>query len=173
MFERILTAVDDSPSSAVTLSFVAALAHERGASVHVLNVNEILSGQRGHALLTDTEAARLVEAAVRELRAGGIEASGSVVCANSFRLPRAIADVATDRKADVIVLGSRRRPRPFGRLSGRGLRERVIAVSPLPVMVAPAPLESGPARGAKSVRPWAEERRPQTDAARGESPARG
>ena len=40
---------------------------------------------------------------------------------------------------DVIVLGSRRRVR-WGRLRGKGLRERITGLTTLPVMTAPPPL---------------------------------
>jgi hypothetical protein len=40
---------------------------------------------------------------------------------------------------DAIVLGTRRL-RGLDRLSGRGVRERVLRLSPLPVIAAPTPL---------------------------------
>ncbi len=141
MFERVLVAIDDSQSSPVALSYVAALAGEHGSSVHVLSVNEILIGGRGLAAMTDSESARLVEVAVRELRGGGIDASGSVVRANGFYLAQAIVEAAEDRQADAIVVGSRRRRR-LGRVFGRSVRDRVISLTALPVLVAPAPLEA-------------------------------
>lgn len=139
MFERMLVAIDDTPSSPVTVSFVTALARERTASVHLVYVNQILAPGRGRARSTDAEAARLVERAALELRAAGIAVTGSVVRANPFYLTQAIAETALRRQSDVIVLGSRRR-RFVGRLCGHAVRERIISASHLPVLVAPAPL---------------------------------
>src|SRR5271165_6197559 len=104
-FERILVAIDDSPSAPVTLSFVAALGRQHASSVHVLTVNELLAGGRGRGDMTDTEAGRLVEGAVRELRAGGIAASGAVIRTSAFYLARAIVERAEDHQAGAIVLG--------------------------------------------------------------------
>ena len=140
MFERVLVTVDDSDATPVALSYVAALAHEHGSAVHVLNVNEILVGGRGYAQLTDNESARLVESAVRELRDVGIPASGSVVRTNAFYSARAIVDTAVDRGADAIVL-SATRSRGLRKLLGGSVRDRVLELTSLPVVVAPPPLD--------------------------------
>jgi len=140
MFERILVAIDDSSSAPVTLSFVAALAHGHASAVHVVNVNQLLAGGRGWAESTDTEAARLVEGAVRELQGSGITASGAVVRTSASYLARTIVERAEDFQASAIVLGSRRR-RGIGRIFGRSVREHVTSLTTLPVVVAPAPLE--------------------------------
>ena len=150
MFERILVAIDDSSSAPVTVSFVAAFAHRHASAVHVVTVNQLLAGGRGWAESTDTEAARLVEGAVRELHGDGIVASGAVVRTSAFYLARAIVEGAEDYQASVIVLGSRRR-RGFGRVFGRSVREHVVSLTTLPVLVAPAPLEgSGHRQGHES-----------------------
>jgi len=140
MFERILVAIDDSSSAPVTLSFVAALAQGHASAVHVVHVNQLLAGGRGWSESTDTEAARLVEGAVRELQRGGITALGAVVRTSAFYLARTIVERAEDYQASAIVLGSRRR-RGLGRVFGRSVREHVTRLTTLPVLVAPAPLE--------------------------------
>ena len=139
MVQRFLVAVDDTESSPVTLSFAAAVARAEQASVHVVYVNTLIPGARGHAQSTDTEAARLVESAVRDLHDAGVAATGSVIVANALRLPQAIVGAAEDVGAGAILVGSRRR-RSLRRLLGRGTRERIISLTGLPVLVAPAPL---------------------------------
>jgi hypothetical protein len=71
-----------------------------------------------------------------------VEASGECSLANCFTLAPRIADAAALTGADVIVMGSHRHRR-FVRLFGRGIRERVTRITPLPVLTAPAPLKLG------------------------------
>lgn len=144
MFARLLVAIDESPSTQVVLDFATALARRGAGAVHVLHVNPLLVGGRGHAELTETEAARLVEAAVRQLREElldcDVKVTGSLARATCFQLPQVIAEAAEVRQSEAIVVGSRRR-RGLRRLLGHGLRERITGLSPLPVLVAPAPLQ--------------------------------
>ena len=144
MFARLLVAIDESPSTQVVLDFATALARRGATAIHVLHVNPLLVGGRGHAELTETEAARLVEAAVRQLRQQlrdcDVKVTGSLARATCFQLHQVIAETAEARHSDAIVVGSRRR-RGVRRIFGHGLRERVTGLSPLPVLVAPAPLE--------------------------------
>jgi nucleotide-binding universal stress UspA family protein len=53
-----------------------------------------------------------------------------------------IVTESADWHCDAIVLGSRRL-RGIERLSGRGVRERVVRLSPLPVITAPTPVVNG------------------------------
>ena len=140
MFHQLLVAIDDSPSTPVTLSFATALAQRDGASVHVLHANRMLFGGRGITEIADTDAALLVEGAVTQLVGQGVSATGSVTRAMSFTIGRVVAVAAHSRRCDAIVIGSRRRSRaahPFG----RGTRERIIRSATLPVLTAPAPLQ--------------------------------
>jgi nucleotide-binding universal stress UspA family protein len=142
MFKRFLLAIDETAAGEVGVSFATALAREHGASVHVLHANEFLFGGRGVTVETHDEAAGLIDAAVDQLRAAGVEASGECVLANCFTLAPRIADAAVRAAADAILLGSQRHRR-FTRLFGRGIRERVIRITPLPVLTAPSPLKLG------------------------------
>jgi nucleotide-binding universal stress UspA family protein len=140
MFERLLVAIDDTAAGEVGISFATALAHRYGASVHVFHVNELLIGGRGVTLETDRDASRLVDRAVQQLQDSGVEATGEYVVANCFTLAPHIAEAASRSGADAILLGSQRRRR-LPRLFGRGVRERVTGVTPLPVLTAPSPLK--------------------------------
>lgn len=140
MFQRLLVAIDDSPSTPVALSYTIALAWTAGASVHVLHANLFQVGGRGFTELTESEATELVDAAVAQLRDQGIEATGSVARATCFSIGQVVADAALVRQCDVIVLGSRRRTRA-PRLFGRGTHEQITRGSTLPVLTAPAPLD--------------------------------
>jgi nucleotide-binding universal stress UspA family protein len=142
MFTRILLAVDGSGSGDNAVSFTTALAHRFDAEVRVVHVNELLVGGRGFACETELEAMDIVDTAVADLRRSGVVADGVHYLANCFTLDDRIAESASEWGADVIVFGSRRR-RWLPRLAGRGLRERVTALTGLPTLVAPAPLRLG------------------------------
>lgn len=140
MFQRILVAIDDSPSSPVALSYTCSLARTAGASVHILHVNRFQVGGRGFTELTETEATELVDDAVGQLRDQQIDAKGSVVRSTCFSIGQVIAEAAQAHQSDVIVLGSRRHAR-VPRLFGRGAHEQITRYSTLPVLTAPAPLD--------------------------------
>jgi nucleotide-binding universal stress UspA family protein len=139
MFQRLLLGMDDAPSGQVGLSFASALARQYSASVHVLHINVMLVGGRGFTSRTPEEARRFVAAAVDELRANEVEATGDVAVATCFGIADRIVQVAEQWSADTIVLGSQRR-RWMPRLRGNAIREGVISLSTLPVLTAPAPL---------------------------------
>ena len=142
MFTRILLALDGTESSDVAVSFATALARQLDSSVRVVHVNELLVGGRGFAAETELEAMNIVDTAVARFRGAGVDADGVHFLANCFTIDDRIAESALEWGADVIVFGSKRR-HWLPRLSGRGLRERVTALSGLPTLVAPAPLRVG------------------------------
>ncbi len=76
----------------------------------------------------------------RRSAACGIDADGVHYLANCFTVGDRIAEAAQDWGADAIFFGSNRRRR-WSRLRGAGLRERVTALTGLPVLTAPAPLK--------------------------------
>jgi nucleotide-binding universal stress UspA family protein len=137
MFTRILLAVDSSDAGPVAVSYASALASSGAATVRAVHVNEFLVGGRGFTAETEREAMQVVDEAVAALRSAGVEADGVHYLANCFTVPNRIVDAAHEWGADVIVLGSTRRR--FRRLVGKGLRERVTAMTSLPIVTAPAP----------------------------------
>jgi nucleotide-binding universal stress UspA family protein len=139
MFTRILMAIDGSESGEVAVSFVTPLARESKAKVHVVYVNEVLVGGRGMTVSTHQEARNIVDSAVAALWMAGVDADGEVRRGNCFSVDDRIVDSARVFGADVIVLGSNRR-RWLRRFSGKGMRERVTALTDLPTLTAPAPL---------------------------------
>ena len=137
MFQRLLLAIDDSDTGPVAVSFAIAMASPRTA-VQVVHVNQYQVGGRGLTVETRDEACRPVHAAVAELIAAGVAATGCVWTATCFGVADRIVAEADRWKADAIVLGSRRRGR---RLFGQGVRARGIRLSQLPVLTSPAPLK--------------------------------
>jgi nucleotide-binding universal stress UspA family protein len=140
MFHRVLLAVDGSESGDVAVDFASAMARDLGASVRVVHVNERIVGGRGVAYESESEAMEIVERAVAALRRAGVRSDGVHYLANCFTVGERIADEAANWGADAIVFGSKRRRR-WSRLRGAGLRERVTALTGLPVLTAPAPLK--------------------------------
>ena len=111
------------------------------ASVRVLHIRELSRMARILPLETPAEADELVREAVISL---GWLASpwrvGPLVLQDEVALR--IAREAARWDCQAIVLGSRRL-RGMARLSGHGVRERVLRLSALPVLVAPAVESNG------------------------------
>lgn len=139
MFRRILLAVESGDAGLVATSLTVALARSSGGSVHVVHVNEYVTGGRGATVESQAEAVGVVAAAMAEIEEAGIPASGATYRTATFDVAAAIADLAAQFQADVIVLGSRRRR--FGSVLRRSMRNRVARRTQLPVLLAPPPLK--------------------------------
>src|SRR5437762_1209966 len=106
-YRRVLIPIQDAAQAEHAME----LARRAGASealVLHLNLRESYGGRR-FALETDSEASRVVEATVLELRMAGIAATGQVRPALVDRAAGEIIAEATDWGADLIVLGFPRR----------------------------------------------------------------
>lgn len=139
MFRRVLLALDSGDAGPVATSFTVALARACDAAVQVVHVNEYLAGGRGATCESNAEAVQVVAAAVAEMQEAGVPAAGATYRTATFDVAAAICDLAVQCRADVIVLGSRRRR--FGALPRRSMRDRVTRRTQLPVLLAPAPLK--------------------------------
>jgi nucleotide-binding universal stress UspA family protein len=133
---RLLLAIDQFDSGQVALVFAAELATAAGAEVTVLHVRERAVHPRVPALESPADAQALVDEAVFCLRQAGIAAEGRMRSLRADHVARCIAHESKESQCDAIVLGSRRL-RGIERASGRGVRERVIRSTELPVLVAP------------------------------------
>jgi nucleotide-binding universal stress UspA family protein len=147
MVRKIVVALSGGKDRDSVLAFAAAMAAETGATVRVVHILEReLYGGRIFPVETVGEATSLVNDAVSQLRYQGIGASGAVRYAIVGRAGTNIAAEAADWGADVIVLGSERRHH-LRHLFGRGVRDKVVRHSRLPVIVAP------PFAGSELARP--------------------
>jgi nucleotide-binding universal stress UspA family protein len=124
------------------LDFAAGLAATNDASVRVFHIRELSRMARVMPLETPADAEELVREAVLSLGAFGVAAEGRFVSTLEDQVARRIVDEAVHWECQAIVLGSRR-VRGIARLSGRGVRERVLRLSTLPVLVAPASESNG------------------------------
>jgi nucleotide-binding universal stress UspA family protein len=134
---RLLLAIDRFDSGQVALVFAAELATAAGAEVTVLHVRERAVHPRVPTLESPTDAQALIDEAVFCLRQAGIAAEGRMRSLRADHVARSIVYESKASRCDAIVLGSRRL-RGIERASGRGVRERVIRSTELPVLVAPA-----------------------------------
>lgn len=142
MFQRILLAVDTGEAGTVATSFTVALAKVCGAAVQVVHVNRYLFGMpgaRGSTAESPAEAAEVVADSLRDIHAAGVSAAGFTYRTSARDIPAAICELAAQCRADVIVVGSRRRR--FGSFLRRGVREQIARRTALPVITAPAPLQ--------------------------------
>ena len=112
------------------------------ADVRVLHLRELPKWARVPPLETAAEAEQLVAEAVLSLRRVGVGAEGRARPGREDEVAVRIVEESMFWECDAIVLGSRRL-RGFERLSGRGVRERVLRLSALPVLVAPTPVSNG------------------------------
>ena len=148
MWDRLLFAIDHFESGQTALEFVAGVAAANDASVRVLNLREIPRMARVLPLETPAEAEHLVREAVHSLQMRGVAAEGRYASVLQEHVARRIEEEARRWECQAIVLGSRRL-HGIGRLSGRGVRERVLRLSSLPVLVAPTPEVNGLFRPSK------------------------
>jgi nucleotide-binding universal stress UspA family protein len=141
MWDRLLCAIDQFESGQTTLDFVAAVASANDASVYVLHLRE---GERARVLPLESpaEAEELVRDAVLSLRMRGIAADGRSRSVLQDHVARQIVKDALLWECQAIVLGSRRL-HGISRLSGCGVRERILRLSSLPVLVGPSAESNG------------------------------
>ncbi|MEV5759574.1 universal stress protein [Streptomyces tendae] len=105
MFERILVAVDSSPTRLSSVRSTAALARLTGARVRVLHVAASAATLAAVVSLEDdTEAQSVLDEAVGLLRRSGVETEGVMVHALTTQIPGVISETAADWHADLLVL---------------------------------------------------------------------
>ena len=137
VWNRLLCAIDQFESGQSALDFAAELAAANDASVRVFHIRELSRMARVMPLETPDDAEGLVRDAVLSLGVSGLAAEGRFASDLEDHVARRIVDEAKCWDCQAIVLGSRR-VRGIARLSGRGVRERTLRLSTLPVLVAPA-----------------------------------
>jgi nucleotide-binding universal stress UspA family protein len=135
---RYLLAIDNSDSGQVALEFTARPAAETASEVGVLHVRELPANLRAIPLETADEAQHLIDEALCYLRLHGVGAEGQTCNAREELVASRIVDAAAQWGCSAIVVGSRRL-RGLGRLTGHGVRERVLRLSELPVITTPTP----------------------------------
>jgi nucleotide-binding universal stress UspA family protein len=131
MFEKILLAVDGSEHSDRAIAAAADIAWKSRAAVYVIHVHE---AGLVVPVETTTEAQDVVDLAVKQLEADGVEASGDAVSATSGSIAPMIIKAARARGCDLIVMGTRGLSDFSGLLVG-SIAHKVIHHADRPVLV--------------------------------------
>jgi nucleotide-binding universal stress UspA family protein len=142
VWDRLLCGIDQFESGQSALDFAAGVAATNDGSVRVFHIRELSRMARVMPLETPADAEELVREAVLRLGTRGVATEGRFASTLEDQVARRIVDEAAYWECQAIVLGSRR-VRGMARLSGRGVRERVLRLSTLPVLVAPAAESNG------------------------------
>jgi nucleotide-binding universal stress UspA family protein len=142
VWDRLLFAIDQFESGQSALKFVAGVASANDASVRVLHIREVPKMARVLPLESPGEAEDLVRETVSSLQLFGVASEGRSCSLLQEHVARRIVEEAMLWECQGIALGSRRL-HGISRLSGRGVRERILRLSSLPVLVAPAAETNG------------------------------
>jgi nucleotide-binding universal stress UspA family protein len=138
MFTSIVWGTDGSSSADHALPLVIDLAREPGALVTVVHVDEHFSGRAAQypVLADEPELRGKVHRQLEQLHAAGIEAELRIVEHRGKHPADAIAEVAGQVAADVIVVGTRGHGRFAGALVG-SVAQQLPHVASCPVLVVP------------------------------------
>jgi nucleotide-binding universal stress UspA family protein len=142
VWDRLLCAIDQFESGQSALDFAAGVASSNDASVRLLHIREVPRMARALPLESPVEAEELLRDAVAALGMLGVATEGRSCSVLQEHVARRIVEEAELWECQAIILGSRR-VRGIARLSGRGVRERILRMSSLPVLVAPAAETNG------------------------------
>jgi nucleotide-binding universal stress UspA family protein len=131
----IVVPSDGSSAAEVQLASARALARATGARIVVAHINELVRGHMGTHALHPCE--DFLEAVVRgqvdDLRDAGVRAE-LVIRASARDVARAIADLAKQRDADLIVTRQARSGSHLGMIGG-GISRRLVRFASCPVLV--------------------------------------
>jgi nucleotide-binding universal stress UspA family protein len=136
----IVVGIDPLAPSREPFTLGAALARISGAPL-------IVAGSFLHDPLSDAVSSGLIESDLRETAARELETivgetDAEIVIAGGRSASHVLHDIAAERDAGLIVVGSSRRGR-FGRVAPGSTAERLLHGSACPVAVAPTGLEDG------------------------------
>jgi nucleotide-binding universal stress UspA family protein len=140
MYKKVIWATDGSAAADRARAHAKALAAEAGGSVSVVYCEEFtLPGKGGgsypvHA--NEDEMQAKIERQVAELSGNGTKATLHITRSRVGGAAHAIAEIADQEHADVIVVGTRGRTALTGLLLG-GVTQRLLHIAPCPVLAVP------------------------------------
>ena len=136
MFKRIIWATDGSERADQALPYAKALA--AGGSLLVLHCEELLFERVGvyPSLADDEELEEKIRKQVAKARSEGVKTTFQLVTGGSRHAADAIADVARETGADLVVVGSHGYSAVAGLLLG-SVTQQLLHVAPCPVLAIP------------------------------------
>ena len=154
--KRILVPTDFSAPSEPALDYAAAMARQFGAAIHLLHVCEVpamvTGSMDGYAIAYTDWSQRLGDEAERALarlrdRFSGVPVTTEVLFGNPAR---SIVSAAKTNAADMIVMGTHGHG-PVMHLMMGNVAERVVRMSPVPVLTVRQPRDSQDEQEATTV----------------------
>ena len=139
MFETIVVAVDGSEGSREAASVAAELARESNGTLVVAHVDEHNIGKGGGELHADEDEIKdRIRSQAQELAEGGLEVRVELRDEMLGGPAHALAEVAEQQGADLIVAGTRGHSPVAGLMLG-SVTQRLLHISPCPVLAVPSP----------------------------------
>jgi nucleotide-binding universal stress UspA family protein len=145
MVKHIIWATDGSPTVGSEYPVVKDLAASSGAKLIVAHAGEMVSAAEAGIFVDSTEVLQAkLEQTVEDLKDAGVDAELALVEASPRSAAQAIADLAQNVGADVVIVGNR----GYGALAAVFLGSftfRLLQIAQCPVLVVPT---GGPQHGA-------------------------
>ena len=140
MFTKVIWATDGSEHADRAMPLAVQVAETDGAELHVVHVVEKLVGPRAanmDAFANEDEIKAKVQRQAKAIAAeSGLKTSIDIVAGLGNQIADRIAEIAQDAGADLIVVGTRGH-RALGAFILGGVTERLLHVSPCPVLSVP------------------------------------
>jgi nucleotide-binding universal stress UspA family protein len=141
MFKNIVWATDGSDYADRALATATSLASESGATLLAVHCVQYLVGPGSKGALPEPgedERTQKVSEQVAELTRQGVSATSKVVYSGASGPAHAVAEVAAEEGADLIVVGTKGHTALGGLLVG-SVTQRLLHIAPCPVLVVPGP----------------------------------
>lgn len=140
MFKKVIWATDGSEGADQAMPLARALAAEGGGELLAVHCEEIMMPVRGTAGLSfapnEDDLQAKIRQQVAELSQDGVTTTLQMTKRISGGAAHAIADVARDERADLIVVGTRGHTVLGGLLVG-SVTQRLLHIAPCPVLAVP------------------------------------
>jgi nucleotide-binding universal stress UspA family protein len=138
MFKTIVLALDGSEGSQKAIPVATELARQDGARIVIAHVEQDIAGKGGGPIIaTEDEIQSGIRKQAEELSADGLETSVEVRNLMVGGPAHAIAEIADEANADLIVAGSHGHTALAGFLLG-SVTQRLLNVASCPVLVVPS-----------------------------------
>jgi nucleotide-binding universal stress UspA family protein len=138
MFKTIVLALDGSEGSQKAIPVATELARHDGARIVIAHVEQDIAGKGGGPIIaTEDEIQSEIRKRAEELSADGLETSVKLRSLVVGGPAHAIAEIADEANADLIVAGSQGHTALAGFLLG-SVTQRLLNVASCPVLVVPS-----------------------------------